>query len=81
MEDFNIKKSTYVTTRFDVDGEYNEFYVEVIPNKDMYDFVLCMEGYGLNLVCNEVVAGLYKEGHTLDATPKASNRLNSRFYM
>lgn len=42
-----MKRSTYTTTRFDVDGEYSEFYVEVSPNKDMYEFVLCMDDYGL----------------------------------
>ena len=57
MEDFDMKKSTYTTTRFDVDGEYNEFYVEVSPNKDMFEFVLCMEGYGLK----SFMFGLYKK--------------------
>jgi hypothetical protein len=49
-----MKKSTYTITRFDVD---DRFYVEVSPNKDMFDFVLCMENYGIKFF----MLGLYKK--------------------
>lgn len=49
-----MKKSTYTTTRFDVgDG----FYVEVSPNGEMFEFVLCMENYGIK----DFMFGLYKK--------------------
>ena len=41
-----MNKTTYTTTRFDVD---DDFYVEVSPNEDCFDFVLCMNNYGLKL--------------------------------
>ena len=45
-----MKKTTYVTTRFDVrDG----FYVEVTPScvgsEKTFDFVLCKQGYGTKI--------------------------------
>lgn len=45
MEMMSLKRSTYVTTRYDV---YGGFYVEVTknPEKDYVDFVLCRENYG-----------------------------------
>ncbi len=49
-----MKKSTYTTTRFDID---DDFYVEVSPNKDMFEFVLCMENYGIK----SFMFGLYKK--------------------
>lgn len=49
-----MKKSTYTTTRFDV---VDNFYVEVSPNKDMLEFVLCMENYGIK----SFMFGLYKK--------------------
>ena len=39
-----MNKTTYTTTRFDVD---DDFYVEVSPNEDNFDFVLCMNNYDL----------------------------------
>lgn len=41
----SLKRTTYVTTRYDV---YGGFYVEVTknPEKDYVDFVLCRENYG-----------------------------------
>ena len=41
----SLKRTTYVTTRYDV---YGGFYVEVTknPEKDCVDFVLCRESYG-----------------------------------
>ena len=39
-----MNKTTYTVTRFDVD---DDFYVEVSPNEDNFDFVLCMNNYGL----------------------------------
>ena len=44
-----MKKTTYTVTRFDIE---DGFYVEVSPNTDkdgkkMYDFVLCLEDYGI----------------------------------
>lgn len=49
-----MKKSTYTTTRFDV---VDNFYVEVSPNKDILEFVLCMENYGIK----SFMFGLYKK--------------------
>ena len=49
-----MKKNTYMITRFDVD---DRFYVEVSPNKDTFEFVLCMENYGLKYF----MFGLYKK--------------------
>lgn len=49
-----MKRSTYITTRFDID---DDFYVEVSPNKDMFEFVLCMENYGIK----SFMFGLYKK--------------------
>ena len=49
-----MKKSTYITTRFDVG---DRFYVEVSPDGEWYDFVLCMEGYGIK----SFMFGLYKK--------------------
>lgn len=45
MEMMSLKRTTYVTTRYDV---YGGFYVEVTknPEKDYVDFVLCRENYG-----------------------------------
>ena len=45
METMSLKRTTYVTTRYDV---YGGFYVEVTKNteKDYVDFVLCRENYG-----------------------------------
>ena len=45
METMSLKRTTYVTTRYDV---YGGFYVEVTknPEKDYVDFVLCRENYG-----------------------------------
>ena len=46
-----MRKTTYTTTKFDIrDG----FYVEITPttrkNEDeMYEFVLCLENYGIKL--------------------------------
>jgi hypothetical protein len=39
-----MNKTTYTTTRFDVN---DDFYVEVSPNGDWIEFVLCMKGYGM----------------------------------
>lgn len=39
-----MNKTTYTTTRFDIN---DDFYVEVSPNGDLIDFVLCMEDYGI----------------------------------
>lgn len=45
-----MRKSTYVTTRFDIN---DDFYVEVSPNIEInlhgewIEFVLCMKNYGL----------------------------------
>ena len=44
-----MKKTTYTVTRFDI---REGFYVEVTPStdkdgKEMYDFVLCLENYGI----------------------------------
>lgn len=39
-----MKKTTYVTTRFDVN---DDFYVEVSPNGELIEFVLCMNNYGM----------------------------------
>lgn len=39
-----MKKTTYTTTRFEVN---EAFYVEVSPNEDMIEFVLCMRDYCL----------------------------------
>ena len=39
-----MKKTTYTVTRFDID---DEFYVEVSPNGEMIEFVLCMQNYGM----------------------------------
>ena len=64
-----MKKTTYTTIRFDVrDG----FYVEVSPNvdgkgKSMYDFFLCLEGYGIKVH----MIGLYAE----DCPPETWERL------
>lgn len=54
-----MKKTTYTTTRFDID---NEFYVEVTPDTDLYgretfEFVLCMRNYGIK----SFMFGLYKK--------------------
>lgn len=54
-----MNKTTYTTTRFDID---KGFYVEVSPNinfdgENMYDFVLCLEGYGIK----EFMFGLLAE--------------------
>ena len=45
METMSLKRTTYVTTRYDV---YGGFYFEVTknPEKDYVDFVLCRENYG-----------------------------------
>ena len=45
MEIMSLKRTNYVTTRYDV---YGGFYVEVTknPEKDYVDFVLCRENYG-----------------------------------
>lgn len=53
-----MKKTTYTTTRFDIDGE---FYVEVSPDTDllgreMFEFVLCKRNYGIK----SFMVGLYK---------------------
>lgn len=39
-----MKKTTYMVTRFDVN---EDFYVEVSPNGEMIEFVLCMKNYGV----------------------------------
>lgn len=39
-----MNKTTYTVTRFDID---DEFYVEVSPNREMIEFVLCMQNYGM----------------------------------
>lgn len=44
-----MKKTTYTVTRFDI---RNGFYVEITPTTDkdgdkIYDFVLCLENYGI----------------------------------
>ena len=46
METMSLKRTTYVTTRYNV---YGGFYVEVTknPEKDYVDFVLCRENYGI----------------------------------
>ena len=49
-----MKKSTYITTRFDVD---DEFYVEVSPNGEWIEFVLCKKKYGLK----DFMFGLHKK--------------------
>ena len=49
-----MKRSTYTTTRFDID---DDFYVEVSPNGDKFEFVLCMENYGIK----SFMFGLYKK--------------------
>lgn len=54
-----MKKTTYTVTRFDID---DEFYVEVSPysdndGKEMFDFVLCREGYGIK----DSMFGLYAD--------------------
>ena len=49
-----MKQSTYITTRFDIN---DEFYVEVSPNGEMFEFVLCMEGYGIK----DFMFGLYQK--------------------
>ena len=52
-----MKKTTYTVTRFDIE---DGFYVEVSPStgnegKEMYDFFLCKENYGIK----ELMFGLY----------------------
>ena len=44
-----MKKTTYTTTRFNVD---KSFYVEISYNKknEAYDFVLCHEKYGVKML-------------------------------
>lgn len=49
-----MKKSAYIVTRFDID---DDFYVEVTPNEEMFEFVLCMNGYGIK----SFMFGLYKK--------------------
>ena len=49
-----MKKSTYTTTRFDVD---KKFYVEVSPNEDIFEFVLCRDNYKIK----SYMFGLLKE--------------------
>ena len=39
-----MKKTKYITTRYDVN---DDFYVEVSPNGDVIEFVLCMKNYGI----------------------------------
>ena len=39
-----MKKTTYITTRFDVS---DDFYVEVSEEKNTTNFVLCRENFGI----------------------------------
>lgn len=43
-----MKKTTYITTRFDTDNNFcgDKFYVEVSKNGESVEFVLCLENYG-----------------------------------
>ena len=49
-----MNKTTYTVTRFDVD---DDFYVEVSPSEDCFEFVLCMNNYDLKYymfrLCNK----------------------------
>lgn len=49
-----MKRTTYITTRFDIN---NDFYVEVSPNGELIDFVLCMNNYGMK----SYMFGMYKK--------------------
>ena len=44
-----MKKTQYTVTRFDIKN--TSYYVEVTQNdkENVYDFVLCLEGYGFKL--------------------------------
>ena len=62
-----MRKTTYTVTRFDVD---DEFYVEVSPRtdnkgKEMYDFYLCKDDYGVK----ELMFGMYARGRILINEP------------
>ena len=59
-----MKKTMYTTTRYDYEDGY---YVEVSPSYDpkgepMYDFNLCLEGYGIKLF----MFGLYTKDCSSD---------------
>lgn len=53
-ENKDMKKTTYTTTRFDLN---DDFYVEVSPNGEMIEFILCMKNYGLK----SFIVGYYKK--------------------